>query len=311
MPATLVLRPSPRASRHGRWRRGRADRSPSGRARRASRRRGRGTERAPTSLRESERVADVAEHDQRVAPQPPRIATGDVPPTVAVETAVVVGVEQVEHVDPRLHVAVEHPGVATPQAHGRRARLLAVVAAVDAVADRLAQRERDRPGRCSTQARHRLASMTPGRDDRPGRARRRCSAARSAAVGDRCRGRERRRRDDAAEHEPAAGPGNEEVGVLAEPAEPAAVGDLAVDDRVVVGERHGPLAGGPEARAQRPSARPAAGRSGRPTRSGRRVPAHPAAGVGRSSSRYERAATRIDCAPGTACCGSVERAGLR
>ena len=46
-----------------------------------------------------------------------------------------------------------------------------------------------------------------------------------------------------AEDEPAAGPGDEQVGVLAEPPEPAEVGHLAIDDGVVVGEGDRPLAG--------------------------------------------------------------------
>ena len=49
----------------------------------------------------SRAVAGVAEHDERVAPQPPRVTTGDVPPPVAVEQRPRRSLEQVEHVDPR------------------------------------------------------------------------------------------------------------------------------------------------------------------------------------------------------------------
>ena len=88
-------------------------------------------------------------------------------------------------------------------------------------------------------------------------------------VGRRVRGR----RDHAPEHEPAAGARQQQVGVLAEPAEPGPVGDLAVDDRVVVGEGHGPLVRRPAAGGPSPAARRAAVRSGRPRRSGPPGPA--------------------------------------
>ena len=81
-----------------------------------------------------------------------------------------------------------------------------------------------------------MASTTPGATiapvGQPSRQRRHDSAA----VGDRFADRVLGGRDDRAEHEKAAGAGQQDVGVLAEPAETAEVGDLAVDDRVVVGE---------------------------------------------------------------------------
>ena len=156
------------------------------------------------------------------------------------------------------------------------------------------------PGRCSTQARQRLASTTPGRDDRARRAGVEAAPARAAAVGDRrVGGRVRRRRDHAAEHEPAAGARQQQVGVLAEPAEPGPVGDLAVDDGVVVGEGDGPLVGGPQPAGHRPQPARAAARSGRPRRSGPTRAGTPSAGrAGSSSARYDRAPTRTERAPG-------------
>ena len=56
------------------------------------------------ATRASSPVGRVAEHDEGVAAQPARIAAGDVPAPVAVEQRAVVGVEQVEHVDPGLGV---------------------------------------------------------------------------------------------------------------------------------------------------------------------------------------------------------------
>jgi hypothetical protein len=60
------------------------------------------------------------------------------------------------------------------------------------------------------------------------------------------------RGDDRAEHEPASGARQQEVGVLAVPAEAGAMGDGAVHDRVVIGERHGAVIGPPDAPAHVP-----------------------------------------------------------
>ena len=52
--------------------------------------------------------------------------------------------------------------------------------------------------------------------------------------------------DDRAQDEPAADTGEEQIGVLAVPAEAGAVRDRTVDDRVVVGERNGTVIGAPD-----------------------------------------------------------------
>ena len=86
-------------------------------------------------------AADVAQHDQRVAAQVARLAARDVPAAEPVEQRVVVGGEQLEHVDPvrRAHPTRGDAPIAVPRSvDGRfgRAHLLAVVAAVEPVAER-------------------------------------------------------------------------------------------------------------------------------------------------------------------------------
>ena len=73
-------------------------------------------------------------------------------------------------------------------------------------------------------------------DDRAGGAGVEAAPARPAPVGDRLIVGVVGGGDDAAEHEVAAGTRHQDVGVLAEPANASEMGDLAVDDRVVVGE---------------------------------------------------------------------------
>ena len=89
-------------------------------------------------------VGGVAEHDEGVAAEPARVAPGDVPPPVAVEQRPIVGVQQIEHVDPGDGVGVERALVSAAEPDRRRAGLLAVVAPVDAVADGRSQLRRDR-----------------------------------------------------------------------------------------------------------------------------------------------------------------------
>ena len=115
------------------------------------------------------------------------------------------------------------------------------------------------PGRCSTQARQRSPSMTPGRHDRAGRTHVDAPSARATSVGDRCRRHVRlvrRSGDHRSEHEPAPGTGDEQVGVLAEPAQPTEICHLPIDDRVVVGEGDCPLAGVAQALGDLPQTRP-------------------------------------------------------
>ncbi len=76
-----------------------------------------------------------------------------------------------------------------------------------------------------------------GRDDRSGRATADAPSTRAAAVRHRCFVRlEWSRRHHRPEHEPAAAPRQQQVAVLAVPAETGAVGRLPVDEGVVVHE---------------------------------------------------------------------------
>src|SRR5207253_363723 len=88
-------------------------------------------------------TADVAERDERVPTEVSRIALGDVPATVARHELVVGCFEQRDEIDPRTGARLE----GTPpvvDAVGR-AHLLAVVAPVDARAERSAVLDGERP----------------------------------------------------------------------------------------------------------------------------------------------------------------------
>ena len=191
-------------------------------------------------------VAHVAEDDQGVAPPPDRVAVRQVPASEALEQQVVGRFEQVEHIDPCLHGLLrvrEVDAVLVAESDGRRADLLAVVAAVQTVAECLPVLDRERAGTLD-QPREALVGVDDaGRDDRTGRAPIETSTTRTAPVGDRLADGILRSGDDRSEHEEAAGAGNQDVGVLAEPSEPAEVGDLTIHDGVVVGERDGPMIG--------------------------------------------------------------------
>ena len=123
-----------------------------------------------------------------------------------------------------------------------RAHLLAVVAAVDACAERLPMSPRERPRRLHQPGQAATGVDHAGSDDRRGRAPVDAATARPAPIGDRrLVGRQRRAGHDAAEHEPRTGSGTEEVGVLPEPAQPCPVRDLPVDQAVVVGQHPSPI----------------------------------------------------------------------
>ena len=219
-------------------------------------------------------VRRVAHDDQRVAPQPAWVAAGEVPPTVAIEQRRVVGVQQVEGVDPRLGVLRQRPAVSPAQVDRRRARLLAVVAAVQAVADRRTEldgygtRALQHPGETAV-------GVDDARgDDRAGRAGIDAPMARPAPVGDGLGGhRVLRRRDHAPEDEPAAGP-RAAGGWRSSRTSRARPGRRPRDRRSSCRRRtprpagRRPAAGGPS-----PADPRAGARSGRPRRSGRRGPA--------------------------------------
>ena len=189
----------------------------------------------------SSAVADVAEHDQRVAPHVPDVAPRDVP---AVR---------------RARAPRRRPGRAgsTRSAQGssspdggphrcppvRRAHLLALVAPVDAIAERDAVLDRERPLRLEQPGEAAPRVDHARRGDRAGGTPVEAAVARPAAVLDRARGgRHRRIGDDAPEHVPAPEAGEEQVGVLAPPPDAGAVRRGAIDHGVVVGEDPGPPA---------------------------------------------------------------------
>jgi hypothetical protein len=128
----------------------------------------------------------LAECDQRVATQPDRVAIGQVPPAVAVEQRRVVGIEQIDEGYPGLDVVVLVDGAATLEPNRRRADGLALIAAVDAVAERGAELAREhpraleQPGQAPTGVDHARG------DDGPGRAAVDAPLARAATVGDGC-----------------------------------------------------------------------------------------------------------------------------
>ena len=145
-------------------------------------------------------VSDVAEHDEGVAAQPARVPTGDVPASVPTQQRLVVGVEKVEHVDPRLYAGsalggqlADRTTVAPPEPHGRRTRLLAVVAPVDAITDRSPQLDRDRPRPLQHPGQATSAVDHARSDDGSGRTLVDAPPARTATVGDRRLRRARRR----------------------------------------------------------------------------------------------------------------------
>ena len=170
-------------------------------------------------------VGRVAERDQRVPAQPPRIAPGDVPAPVIGEQRVVVGGEQLEQRHPRAcgvvqadagaAVELPRPGMPPPVP-----TLAAISARPVAAAGRPPGSRRSRrcespsasrcsrgnvPGACTSQARQRPASTTPGATIAAGRAAVEAPAACAApsATGASLP-RQRRVGHDAAEHEPRA-----------------------------------------------------------------------------------------------------------
>ena len=192
----------------------------------------------------------------------------------------------------------------------RRAHLLAVVAAVDAIAERLAVLERER-------------TRSPARA-RPGSAgRRRRRARRSRRSGSRrcIADTSRSRRPPAsvaatsgasvttrAEHDPRAVTGHEHVGVLAVPADAGAVRDGPIDQRVVVGHDARDESGraqhvGHRRQRSRSTRSYRARRSGQSGRGRRRRRSGPAS-VGHAPATMLWAPSRMRE-------GSVERAGLR
>ena len=310
-----------------------------GAARRATVAVGRGRRRAPTprarrsigvGVRRAQRaqrglarrvvaVADVAQHDERVAAQAARVAPGDVPAAVAGEQLVVGAAEQLEQRHPRLRVVA---AVVAGAAGRRRATGWAGTPPGSRRSRRCGRRARrgtrrgNAPGACTSQARQRRASTTPGATmapvGQPSRQRRHAPQPSATGAG---RRRQRRVGDDRARaRTTTAEPGQQQVGVLAVPAEPGPVGRLAVDEAVVVGEHHAPASRRPAARRRRRRSAvaqrrvvvdPGVARATRPRGPRRSAPA------ARRRGGTARAPTTRARAPGSGGAGSVDRAGLR
>ena len=197
-------------------------------------------------------AADVADDDERVAAEPAHVAVGDVPAAAALEDRLVVGFEQFEHVDPGLRRVTQIDRVPMTEPDRDRADVLTVVAPVDAIVHRLAQFGVQRAGLLSDPAQTSAAVDDRGVDDRPGRARVDAPRARAAPVVDRGRrGLVDGRGDDRTEHEEAPRSGDQDVCVLAVPTESRPVGDGAIDQRIVVGERDRPMPGAPDEECDR------------------------------------------------------------
>ena len=193
-------------------------------------------------------VGRVAEHHQGVAPQVPGLPAGHVPAPVAGEQLVVGRGQQVDDVDLGLRAHVGAGG--SPAARSWRR-----FGGHTSWQSSQPYRRSPRAARSSRGNGPSPAAATPGSGGRrPRRGRRwprgaavEAPGAGAAAVGDRRRcgttGGQRRVGDHRAEHEPAPLPRQEQVGVLAVPAEPGPVGGLAVDQGVVVGQHPRPPAG--------------------------------------------------------------------
>ena len=165
-------------------------------------------------------------------------------------------------------------GGSAAEPDGDRADVLAVVAPVDPVADHGAPLVAgSMPGFWRIHDRHRRPSITPGATMAPvGQPSRHSRHVPHPSATDGVGGLVVRRGDDRSQDEPAADAGEEQVGVLAVPAETGAVRHGAVDDRVVVGERDGTVVGAPDRLRDVDAARHAAGRSDRPRRTARHGP---------------------------------------
>ena len=184
----------------------------------------------------SPRTSHVAQCNQGIASDPSRLAIRHVPSAPATQHLRIVGIEDLDQRHPWLDLHRMRL-VLGCEPHGGGTDRLAVVAAVDSIADRgtpLAVHHTgllNDPGQASAGIDH------TGGDDRPGWTGVDAPTTRATSVRN---GLDRRRKwcsgDDTAEHEPATCTRQQDVGVLAEPADTGPVRNLAVDDRVVVGK---------------------------------------------------------------------------
>ena len=118
-----------------------------------------------------------------------------------------------------------------------RAHELAVVAAVDAVAQRLAELRGNRGAQLDRQIRNATRRVQlVRRDDRAGRTDIDAGTAGAAVVGRRLIERQRQVGEDLAKKEPRAGVAMEQVGVLADPAEAGVARERFLQDRAAVDE---------------------------------------------------------------------------
>ena len=165
----------------------RAAAPPRRRGRAAADRRARGSARRRSTTTGSSPIADVAEHDERVATHVADVALRDVPASGRASTTSSSGSSR----STRSAHGVSSPVACTlGRAAVRRAHLLALVAAVDAVAERDAVLERERALGLEEPRQAAAGVDHAGRGDRAGRATVEAAAAGTAPIVD---GRRRRR----------------------------------------------------------------------------------------------------------------------
>ena len=182
-------------------------------------------------------IGDVAQHHQGVAAQVPRLAMRYVPAPVPGHELVVAGRQHLEQVDDRLRAGRGLSGWIDPVgALVGRANLLAVVASVEPIAERGAVVTGERPIDLQQPSQAPPGVDHPGGDDGTGGTSVDATGAATAAIGEPPSARSQRRiGDNRAQHEPAAPTRQEEIGVLAVPADACSVCGLPIDEGVVVG----------------------------------------------------------------------------
>ena len=150
-------------------------------------------------------AADVAQSHERVATYPPRIAIRDVPPTPPLQDLGVGRVEQLDQRDPRLEARFRGRMLCR-ESNRWRAHRLAVVAAVDAIADRGTPLSIHHAGLLDDPRQAPAGVDDPGAMIAPvGQASRQRRHDPQPSGFGAARRRQRGGGDDAAEHEPTAG----------------------------------------------------------------------------------------------------------
>ncbi len=170
------------------------------------------------------------------------------------DEVVIARIKKLDHIDPGLYrfVVSQRDPVFFTEPHGGWADLLAVVTPVKPIAECLAKLHRECAWLLNKPRKTAVRVDNARRNDGACRATVEASAARAATIGERLSLWVIGGRDDAAEYEKTSSARQHDVGILAEPTETTEVRDLAVDDRVVIGVRHGALVGPADASGDKP-----------------------------------------------------------